>query len=140
MGVCSIPTSAYLFDLSVVVKRSKVIGTLGAVIDGRILVGIYCNELVQDHPTQEQSTKQHFLNKLRNRYGQIRYGHRFVPYFYEYERLKRTWLPVLPKHTNPLVYYHHDIDGDLVSYVSENSILVGLHVYKHKFMLASMGV
>ena len=99
------------------------IASFGKVIDGKIIAGYYCKEHWQEQ------TPVTMWKKVRYRRPSKRSGYRLVPYLYEYDRSRMSWLPILPSSTEHLSY-RMDITCDLSFCSVRNSILVRLSINK----------
>lgn len=116
------PLSSYSVD-DIQIETYMEIASFGRLIEGKIVAGYYTKE------HWEEQMPVTIWKKQRYRRPSQRSGYRLVPYLFEYERSKKSWLPILPSSTQPLTY-RKDITCDLTFCSVGNSMLVRLSINK----------
>ena len=116
------PLPSYAVD-DIQIQTHMEIASFGIVIEGKIIAGYYSKE------HWEEQMPLTMWKKVRYRRPSQRSGYRLVPYLFEYNRSKMSWLPILPSSIQPLTY-HKDVTCDLSFCSVGNSILVRLSINK----------
>ena len=113
----------------------KILDIFGSVINGKTVIGMYIDEMFEEEISRKEGMKiKHMKSNVWRRllpHSQqpSRFGHRLIPIFYEYNVDNSKWLLMTCSNVTPIIYYC-DVDVHTVSYSTNSSIMIGLHVYR----------